>query len=403
MKISTTIFIAAGLFLSTSALSQEKSLFKKGIVYENEDKTLKMKFGLRIQSLFSTNFRDYEVLDNPNLVDTYFGIRRGRLKFDGYAGSPKWEYKLELALGNRNLGSISEFTNMGAQLVLDAVVKYHINDKYTVWVGQTKLPGNRERVVSSQKLQFVDRNLANSRYNLDRDQGVQIRGKEMLFGTHFNWAVAASMGEGRNITANNFGGYEYTVHADWLPLGKFASKGDYSQSDLAREKKPKLAIGATYDRNNGAARVRSNQGNWIFDSTGTINSGVDLDNYIVDYMFKYNGWSSTGEFFHRTASQDPRVLDADGSVLEAYYIGQGVNAQVGYLFKSNWEVAGRYSAVFPDSRSDERGDYAQYTLGVSKYIYGHTVKIQSDVSYTEYSDIKYSDPLMFRVQLEVGF
>lgn len=398
---ATKIFIIGILLFSTSVFSQEEGLFKKGLVYQNEDNTLKMKFGLRIQSLFSTNFRDFEVLDDPALISSEFGIRRGRLKFDGFVGNPKWEYKVELALGNRNLGDISEFNNMGARLVLDAVVKYHFTKKYSLWVGQTKLPGNRERVVSSQKLQFVDRNIANSRFNLDRDQGIQFRAKESFGKTKFNWALAISMGEGRNITAENQGGFEYTARAEWLPFGAFSGKGDYVESDIEHEKTPKLSIGASYDYNVGAARVRSNQGNWLYDSLGNV-AEADLSTFIADFMFKYNGWSATGEYFYRN-TENPLVLDWNGSVLGAYYIGQGLSTQVGYLFRSNWELAGRFSYVTPDVQSDSRGNYQQYTLGVSKYIYGHTVKVQSDVSYMHYDNVAEADPLMFRLQLEVGF
>ncbi len=398
---TTKNFIIGLLFLSTSVIAQENGLFRKGLVYQNDDNTLKMKFGVRIQSLFSTNFRDFEVLDDPSLISTEFGIRRGRLKFDGFVGSPKWEYKVELALGNRNLGDISEFNNMGARLVLDAVVKYHFTKKYSLWVGQTKLPGNRERVVSSQKLQFVDRNIANSRFNLDRDQGIQFRGKEAMGNSKLNWALAISMGEGRNITVENQGGFEYTARAEWLPFGSFAGKGDYVEADIEREKTPKLSVGATFDYNQGAARVRGNQGNWIYDSLGIV-AQADLTTYIADFMFKYNGWSATGEYFYRDA-ENPLVVNWDGAVLNAYYIGQGLSAQVGYLFPSNWELAGRFSSVSPDARSDSKGSYQQYTLGVSKYVYGHTVKVQSDISYMHYENVAENDPLMFRMQLEVGF
>ena len=43
----------------------------------------------------------------------------------------------------------------------------------------------------------------------------------------------------------------------------------------------------------------------------------------------------------------------------------------------------------------------QYTLGVSKYIIGHKLKIQSDISYLTLADI--SNDVMFRLQLDVHF
>ena len=95
--------------------------------------------------------------------------------------SPKFSYKVELALSNCDIrgGGNPEFGNT-ANIILDAVLIYYINENWSLWFGQTKLPGNRERVYSSQKLQFVDRSLVNARFNLDRDVGVQIYHKVIL-------------------------------------------------------------------------------------------------------------------------------------------------------------------------------------------------------------------------------
>ena len=59
--------------------------------------------------------------------------------------------------------------------MLDAVVKYAFSKNQQIWFGQTKLPGNRERVISSMALQFVDRSNVNSKFNIDRDFGVQLQ------------------------------------------------------------------------------------------------------------------------------------------------------------------------------------------------------------------------------------
>jgi hypothetical protein len=53
---------------------------------------------------------------------------------------------------------------------------------WELWAGQTKLPGNIERVVSSGNMQFIDRSLLNARFNIDRDMGIQLRHKTNLEG-----------------------------------------------------------------------------------------------------------------------------------------------------------------------------------------------------------------------------
>lgn len=156
---------------------------------------------------------------------------------------------MELALSNRDQGNSKDAAQVsnGSKIVLDAVLKYHIGKSQQVWFGQTKLPGNRERVISSMALQFVDRSNVNSKFNIDRDFGVQYRLKQNLGKMPMTVAAAISTGEGRNITANNEeSGLAYTGRVEFFPFGKFASKGAYFSSDLKREEKGRLAIGGTY-------------------------------------------------------------------------------------------------------------------------------------------------------------
>jgi hypothetical protein len=46
--------------------------------------------------------------------------------------------------------------------------------------GQTKLPGNNQRVVSSGSLEFTDRTINNSRFNIDRDFGLFLDFKSQI-------------------------------------------------------------------------------------------------------------------------------------------------------------------------------------------------------------------------------
>lgn len=377
------------------------SQVRKGIVFQDlENNSYKVKLGFRVQSLFTANFSDVSDLGNTELISTNSQVRRARIKFDGFVGNPNWVYKLELALGNRNLGGISEYTNMGSRLILDAVVKYQINGgKYSFWFGQTKLPGNRERVVSSQKLQFVDRSAANSKFNLDRDMGVQFHGKESFLNSNWKWALAISNGEGRNITVNNMGGFEYTARLEWLPLGNFTNKGDYVEADIYREETPKLSIGATFDFNDNASRTRSNQGSWAVDANEEMFTR-DIRSYQIDLMVKYQGWSLLSEWFLRDIN-DPVAVSASTSEVFKFYAGSAFNAQVGYVFKNNWDISGRFTRVSPVQEVSS-SDFDEYTLGVSRYVYGHNVKIQSDLTYKNALESNSKDGLMFRFQVEIG-
>ncbi|GAB3531120.1 hypothetical protein GCM10027443_12930 [Pontibacter brevis] len=388
------------LFWSNSVYSQSviKSKFGKGVSVVAADTSFSMKFSTRFQTL-------YQGVTNPstNEWDDNFTTRRFRLKFDGFAFSPKFVYKIELALSNRDIGHDTPLmTNNADNIVLDAVAKWNFAPNLYLWAGQTKLPGNRERVISSQNLQFVDRSLLNARFNIDRDAGLQLHHEHQVGQVVLREIGAITMGEGRNITVTNAGGYDYTARVEVLPFGFFEGNGDYFNSDLLREETPKLSIAATYDYNDNASREGGQLGDFLSEQR-------DLSTVFVDAMFKYRGFSFMGEYANKEAlnsstiqeTQEGPVVrrDAEGNIEEAFTTGNGLNLQAGYLFKTNWEVAGRYSNYNPTPVLGRRAQ-DQYTIGISKYIVGHNLKVQSDVTLLQQE--RRDDAYMFRMQMEIA-
>ena len=198
-------------------------------------------------------------------------IRRSRLKFDGFAFSPDLEYKFELGLANRDISGVSEFTSNTSRYILDAVVKWRFYKNFVLWVGQTKLPGNVERLISSGNLQLVDRSRLNSRFNIDRDMGVQLHHHFYLADKFLiREAFSVAQGEGRNITTGNQGGHQYTARLELFPMGEFTKEVECRGADLVREQDPKLMLAVAYDTNQDAVRTRSNQGNFMFNDTGAV-------------------------------------------------------------------------------------------------------------------------------------
>ena len=349
-----------------------------------EDSSFTMKFRVRFQTLYQgeldTRSGDYS---------DQFLIRRARIKFDGNILTPRLVYKVELAIANADTraGAIPEAGNTSS-IVLDALLKYRFAPHWTIWAGQTKLPGNRERVVSSQALQFVDRSHLNSVFNLDRDVGIQL-----LYATNYvNFIGAITKGEGRNIITSSGDGYDYTLRAEYLIFGKFTNKGDYFLSDLEREPTPKLSLGVTYDFNAKAKRLNGQLGSFVADSAHR-----DLSTWFVDAHFKYNGWSSLFEYANKSAPAGPVILDKNGNFSKAFYTGWGINWQAGYVFKNNIEIAARYTFVSPEKVTN-RNNNAQYTIATSKYFSGHDFKVQSDL--TLIKEAASANQLMFRLQFE---
>lgn len=361
----------------------------KGLQFVAADSSFSVKLNGRIQSLYSGTYS----LDNDKYSDNV-QIRRSRLKFEGFAHDTTLTYKLEIGLSNGDIGNVLPETNNTSNVIFDAMVKWNFAKGFDLLFGQTKLPGNRERVISSQKMQFVDRSLLNARYNIDRDLGVQLHHESSVGKALFRQIAALSMGEGRNITTANKGGYDYTGRLEFLPFGEFKSDGDYFASDLKREKTPKLSVGLTYDFNAGASRQGGQLGPF-FDERR------DLKTLFADAMFKFRGFSAMAEYANKKSNGSPVVeVAGSGKVTEAFFTGTGYNIQAGYLFKNNFELAGRYTLINPEYIT-QRVNNTQYTLGLSKYIADHTVKFQTDVSLLqEGSD---SEEVMYRFQVEIGF
>ena len=351
-----------------------------------------MKFQFRMQNLLVVNYDEASEDFTSQML-----VRRARLKFGGFVLSPNIEYKAELGLSNRDISVNKEDGNGrgGSRIILDALVKWKFNKNWTLWVGQTKLPGNRERVISSANLQFVDRSLVNSRFNIDRDAGLQLRGKFNLGDVILKPSFAVTQGEGRNITSLNFGGYDYTTHLEILPFGKFSNKGDFFGGDLAREPKPKLAIGLTYDYNDRAVRQGGQLGSFVKDVNGDYVEN-SLSAFMADLMFKYNGFSFMAEYASK--SKDKEIA----STSKNFNTGNGLNLSAGYLFDSNVELAARYTQVRSDDSFSGLSDENEITLGLSKYVVGHNLKVQLDLSRSTNPSIEVDNAgYRFRMQLEV--
>lgn len=370
--------------------------FGKGIIFIAPDTSMSLKFNARFQTLLALK---KPLIENAD-IEREMMIRRARLKFEGFLLTPRLEYKIELALSNKDNGKVIKQGGEGANIVLDAVAKYEAFDNLEIWFGQTKLPGNRERVISSQALQFVDRSLVNSLFTLDRDLGVQVHHKFNVGQAVFKDRYAISMGEGRNITEADTGGLSYTGRIEFLPFGEFIKNGDYFDADLVREPTPKVSLAAGYSYNNNAVKSGGELGSFLKESR-------DLKTFFADFMLKYRGWSVTSEYMNKQSDRNSLLSDTSNF----FQTGSGWNIQSGYLFKNNFEIAARYTVVNPSKNINLASQIVElkgfnnltkeYTVGVSKYFKGHFLKIQTDASYIDEEGA--DGVLRYRFQVEVGF
>ena len=106
MKINY-VFLCIALFLCMNISSQESNApkFGKGLFnLIGKDSSFSMNVSARMQMLGTSNWDLNNGLSNPS---SSLLVRRARLKFSGFAYSPKLKYKLELGLSNRDIGKAS--------------------------------------------------------------------------------------------------------------------------------------------------------------------------------------------------------------------------------------------------------------------------------------------------------
>ena len=397
LGILLTIF-----YCSTSISGQlESPKFGEGIQFLGKDSSFFMKAAFRFQTLYNGEWEEQQLNSGFGNVSHGFLVRRSRIKMKGWIGSPKLEYKVELALSNRDQGGglEDEFQN-SPNTVLDAAIDYHFSKHFSILFGQTKLPGNRERVISSSNLQLVDRSRLNSRYNIDRDVGLQFKGNQKI-GQSFiiREIFALTQGEGRNVTQGNFDGFAYTFRTEFLPFGAFTDDNDYLGSGIIREPTPKFSLGITYELNKNAVRERGHLGEFFQSESGTY-FGKDMTSVFIDCMFKMGGFTLMAEYAYKDVKGgNPFIYDSSNVLLGNFLIGNGFNIMTGYDFVDNFEITMRYTSINPNQLIGNRE--REYTLGLSKYIYGHKLKFQTDFAYRNVIDGR--DKLFYRFQTDVHF
>ncbi|HNQ27665.1 MAG TPA: porin [Aquaticitalea sp.] len=399
MKGYLAIFFA--LFAFIGAKAQDTNDIKlsalpyysygKGLGITSPDSIFQLNIRFRMQNRLS-------YIDNENGDAAYEAkIRRLRLRFDGYVGDPRIIYAIQLSFAPDDVGTIEDGKNLN--VIRDAIIFYRPNAHWNIGFGQTKLPGNRQRINSSGALQLTDRSINNSKFNIDRDFGLQVYYlKEHKDRFSYIIKTAISTGEGRNWTKNPDNGLAYTGRLEFFPLGTFKNDGTLFEGDLKREDEPKLMLAGTYHYNEKSRRTQGTLGNELFGQR-------DLKSVFVDMVFKYNGWALQSAFMNRKTDNPITVNPDEETDIQFVYAGEGFDTQLSYLFENNYELIGRYSTQNPHNDIASLAPKTrQYTLGLTKYIREHSLKLQAEVTRSDnnYLDATNSKDWYIRFQVEIG-
>lgn len=397
MKIQSLLFTFFVLIVVSNNLFAQHSKLGNSLAFVTKDSTFSVNFRFRMQSRAAMLTNSDTDLSTS---EWELRVRRLRLRFDGFVVNPKLSYYIQLSFSRGDMDfstTDNSKYNISPNVVRDAMIFYKPNAHLTFGFGQGKLPGNRQRVISSGELQFADRSIVNSTFTLDRDFG--------FFGTYqgklgktpvYLIKAAVSSGKGRMNVVSHNPGLCYTGRVEFLPLGNFTNKGDYFEGDLEHEQKPKLSLAAGGGWNKFAVRAGGQLGK-------DLPTPYDMFTFITDGVIKYKGWALYSEYLQRLSRNQP-TLEAKDNV-NYVYEGWGTNTQLSYCFKNRWELAGRFAQITPSNKiANKTPQESNYTIGINKYLNHHRVKLQWNGTYIAKKSATFSTTNQYYTafQIELG-
>lgn len=266
------------------------------------------------------------------------------------------------------------------------------------------------------QFQFTERSLlSTSLTETGREFGIFVDGQFLVEGVGIAPQVGLTSGDGRNSFGENArdtdrGGVKYGGRLDIYPIGYFKAGNELMTADLLREESPKIIVGGAASYNHGASnRVGEGHGNFsLYDSQQRLKY-PDYRKFYADILMKYNGFSLLGEYAKTSATslQGTFVNQAATNPLQPQQIssylmlGDAYNVQAGYVMKNGLAVDIRHSVLKPEFQEYENSvmtDVASYTVGLSKYFKGNSLKIQTAISRVDFSGTKEtSGELLFQI------
>ena len=357
--------------------------YDKGFYILSEDKNFKFNFRFQIAPRHEYIYRDVKLDTNT------FSLSRLRTFFTGHAFSPKYRYFLTVEYSG----------SAGSPTVRDGFVELDVAAPLTITVGQFGVELDREDIYSPTTHQLIGFSKMYDHFGIDRDLGLQFTVK--AFSRLTSYAFIFN-GDGQS-TKNKNTELVTGARLAYAVLGESpGAPGDYDYSE-----NPNLEIGTTFVYDWGAAAETKD-----FDSFVKRNI-APFETRLVrgdgDGIFTWRGFSTMGQWQFASNSQY-RSFD-HGFMIQSGY----------YLVKKKFEVAGRYSATYPDfpfpalaqtgqTSPDNGGNGSggipiyEYTGGMNYYFKGHQFKVQTTYSFVRNQyGILFNNEHFIRSQLMMTF
>ncbi|MEQ8662722.1 MAG: porin [Gammaproteobacteria bacterium] len=314
-----------------------------------------------------------------------FEGRRLRMKIGGHGYQPWLKYYFEVDL--LPMREVDDDSEAASTRIFD----WRIDVAKFPWaelrVGQWKIDFNRERVDSSGRQQFIERSIVNRVFTIDRQVGVQLRGR--LFAAtpaDLRYWAGVFTGEGRGVL-NSDENMMYMGRLQWNFLGRDL---DWKQTDVEYTEQPTGSLAFAAATHKGRCTRWSSDGCGNLDGytrpAVALDGQFEVDQMVQEFAFKWRGFSVQEEFHWKT------VADAVAGTRNDM---QGAYAQAGYFFHyllpvipAPLELAFRYAFVDEPNRFDRALDNhrEEFTVGANWFFAGHDNKLTLDFSHLTLAD-----------------
>ena len=315
-------------------------------------------------------------------------LKRARIVFSGNAFSSDLAYFVQLD-GRSN-------SSDGVR-ILDYYCDYDL--AHNLWnctpgtlgikAGLYKMPFSLSRQLSGKELEFADRSMSSTYFDVNRSLGTSIYGTTNSLPLPLRWEVAmfngfvtggAETGSSGTLDNNNaFSGRIYLYPSgDW---------GAGQLADLTSHRSLASRVGAAF-----AATTIARAGTTEFDSLLTVDSGIelatllpaavdsyDVAQYSMDASLKYSGYSLTGEYYFRNVSGF-----RGNNINMANLFDHGFWLQCGiFVIPEKLELLSRWSRVVGNSgtlgATDQSSD--EFAGGLVWYFLEQNLKLTMDATY----------------------
>jgi hypothetical protein len=349
-----------------------------GFTLRTDDGSHAVTLGARLQVRSTLAARDDDLA-----VDVQ--IRRLRLTWKGHTLAPWNRWAIQLAFSDDDVDLNDDGPARPA--VADAFWNPTASANADVRVGQYKIPFSRRRISSTSTLMFVDRELLDDEFGLDRDRGANLRaslpgadGRPML-----RTYLGIFRGQGREAALDVKTTSLSMARVEAFPLGGFDY---YEEADLARSPSLKLGFGGGVAYHSRAVHLRG--------VGGPVLPQGDFTNNVLwtaDLSLRYRGLSIDAAASGRHAERAGVALP-----VEELRGGAGWTAQIGVLLPdAPVNFAARHTLIRGDAGS-VMPDQTATGGSLTWYLMDHDLDLTTDVFVLE-EDGQRSTRM--RVQLEL--